>query len=70
MKVIPETRRVTSITVLVKKYADIDIPNNVEDMEKLIHDHQLGRREMLDDLEFLQNLVSNGSLVTGKYIEM
>lgn len=41
----------TSITVLVKKYADIDVPNNVEDMEKLIHDHQLGRREMLDDLD-------------------
>lgn len=41
----------TAMTVLVKKYADTEIPNNMEGVEKLIHDHQMGRREMLDDLD-------------------
>lgn len=41
----------TSMTVLVKKYADTEIPNTVEGVKKLIHDHQLGRREMQDDLD-------------------
>ena len=41
----------TAMTLLVKKYGDTEVPNTVEGMEKLIHDHLLGRTEMLDDLE-------------------
>ncbi|XP_062575742.1 guanine nucleotide exchange factor DBS-like isoform X1 [Saccostrea cucullata] len=40
----------TAVQVLVKKYEEIEIPNDVPGMEKLIQDHIQGRKEILDDL--------------------
>lgn len=39
-----------AVQVLVKKYEEVEIPNDVPGMEKLIQDHIQGRKEVLDDL--------------------
>lgn len=40
----------TAVEVLVKKYEEVEIPNDVPGTEKLIQDHIQGRKEVLDDL--------------------
>lgn len=40
----------TAVTLLVKKYEETEVPNDVKGTESLIHDHILGRKEILDDL--------------------
>ncbi|XP_048744729.2 guanine nucleotide exchange factor DBS-like isoform X3 [Ostrea edulis] len=39
-----------AVKILVKKYDEIEIPNDVPGMEKLIQDHVQGRKEILDDI--------------------
>lgn len=39
-----------AVEVLVKKYEEVEIPNDVPGTEKLIQDHIQGRKEVLDDL--------------------
>lgn len=39
-----------AVEILVKKYEEVEVPNDVPGMEKLIQDHIQGRKEILDDL--------------------
>jgi hypothetical protein len=39
-----------AVKILVKKYEEIEIPNDVPGMEKLIQDHIQGRKEIFDDI--------------------
>ncbi|XP_021347383.1 guanine nucleotide exchange factor DBS-like isoform X3 [Mizuhopecten yessoensis] len=40
----------TAIAVLVKKFQEMEVPNDVKGTEALIHDHIMGRKEIINDL--------------------
>lgn len=40
----------TAVTIMAKKYHEMEVPNNVGDMQSLIREHIAGQKEIMEDL--------------------